>query len=420
VPEIEPFRGIHYDPRRVGSLSRVMTQPYDRIDAKLQDAYYRRHPHNFIRVDKRRDDPYAGAAKELASWLDAGVLVRDPAPALYVYHQAYRTPSGERKTRRGVSAMVRLEEPGKGRIHPHEETHAGPKIDRRHLLEATRTHLSHVFLLYSDARNRVNALLDPFAKRRPLLEAKDDCGETHRVWRVDDPRVIAAVQRALRAKDAIIADGHHRYETAWGYRQDHPEATHVLATLINMDDEGLTIFGTHRVIRGFPSWDFAKVLGALPPFVGVWSDDARRDYAREMIADPSVFPRSAVFGAVAQGNAGGYVLRVTDPRKAAAAIQAPKSVDWRSLDVNILHHVILDGIVGITPEDTRHERYVTYHRSADEAVGLVASGRAQGAFLLRPVRIAQIRKVVAHGERFPQKTTDFYPKLLSGLVMAMI
>ncbi len=414
MPEIKAFAGIHYDPRRVGDLTKVMTQPYDRINDTLQDEYYHRHEHSFIRVDKRKGSDYAGAAREFESWLQSGVLVRDAKPALYAYHQLYKTPSGETKTRRGVSAMVKLEEPGKGRIHPHEETHSGPKIDRRHLLDATKTHLSHVFLLYSDPKNSVNRLLNPTG--RPDLEAKDDYGETHRVWRVDDDETVADVCRAMKTKDAIIADGHHRYETAWSYRVDHPEATHVLATLINMDDEGLTIFGTHRLIRGYARWDFEAVLNTAARQFEIREYTDRKKLLSEL---RDVGEKRPAFGAASYDRL--YLFVVSDVKKAAAQVKAKKSEAWRSLDVNLLHSIVLEGIIGITPEHTKREMYVEYLRSADETLDRVANdGEVQGAFLVNPVKIDQIRKIVKQGERFPQKTTDFYPKLLSGLVMARI
>ncbi len=416
MPEILPFAGIHYDPKRVGDLTRVMTQPYDRINDALQDEYYRRHEFSFIRVDKRKGSDYAGAAAEFEGWLKSGVLVEDPKPALYAYHQVYRTPAGETKTRRGVSAMVKLEEPGKGRILPHEETHSGPKIDRRKLLEATKTHLSHVFLLYSDPKNAIHGLLG--ARGKPDLEAKDDYGETHRVWRVDDEATVAAVCRAMKSKDAIIADGHHRYETAWGYHVDHPEATHVLATLVNMDDEGLTIFGTHRLIHGYAKWDFDAVLKKASKQFEI------REYTdrKKLLADlRETGAKRPAFGAASHDRRQLYLFTVTDVKKAASQVKARKSEAWRSLDVNLLHSVVLEGIIGITPEHTKKEMYVEYLRSADEALDRVAKGGGfQGAFLVNPVKIDQIKKVVKQGERFPQKTTDFYPKLLSGLVMAKI
>ena len=416
MPEIRPFAGIHYEPGRVGDLTQVMTQPYDRINDALQAEYYRRHEHSFIRIDKRKGADYAGAAAEFEAWLASGVLVQDAKPALYAYHQVYRTPSGETKTRRGVSALVKLEEPGKGRILPHEETHSGPKIDRRRLLEATRTHLSQVFLLYSDPRNVINTLLDP--KGQPDLQAKDDYGETHRVWRVDDEATIADVCKAMKPKDAIIADGHHRYETAWGYHLDHPEADHVLATLINIDDEGLTIFGTHRLIRGFPTWDFDALLKKASKQFEIREFTDRKKLLAELAA---IGGKRPAFGAASHDRRELYLFAVTDVKRAASQVKAKRSEAWRSLDVNLLHSVVLEGVIGITPEHTKKEMYVEYLRSADETLDRVAAGRGvQGAFLVNPVKIDPIKRIVKQGERFPQKTTDFYPKLLSGLVMARV
>lgn len=431
MPEVRPFRGVHYDPARVGDLTKVMTQPYDRIDAALQEEYYRRHPNSFIRIDRRKEEPgdatgmkkYAAAAAEFEGWRKEGILVQDPAPALYAYHQAYKAPDGTTRVRKGVSALVRLEEPGRGRIHAHEETHSGPKIDRRHLLDATRTHLSHVFLLYADAAGAVNRALDPFTTRPPDLEAADDYGERHKVWKVDDAAAIASARKTLEPMDAIIADGHHRYETAWGYAQDQRRAggepaDFVLATLVNLEDEGLTIFGTHRLIHGLPSFDAAALLKkAAESFeVREFPSGDRKRFLEAMKAEGATRP---AFGFASKERLHLFVVR--DTPAAAARVAAKKSEAWRSLDVNLLHSVVLEGMLGITPEHTKKEQYVEYLRSADEAIDRArAGGSCQAAFLVNPVRIDAIRKIVLQGERFPQKTTDFYPKLLSGLVMCRL
>ncbi len=422
MPEILPFRALHY---AAGELTKIVTQPYDRIDAKLQRAYYDRHPHNFIRIDKPADvDPYGAAARTLDAWTREGVLVRDREPALYAYHQVH---GGQ--VRKGMTALVRIED----RIHKHEETHTGPKADRLEMIKATRAHISHVFLLYSDPPKTVNRTLDDTTWREPMLSATDDFGETHRVWRVDDPVAVSRIRGVLATKDAIIADGHHRYETSINYRNlmrargarcDGESFEYVLATLVNMDD-GLTIFGTHRVIHGLPQApDLSRVAETF--------DVSEPADVKAALAGETSRP---AFGLVEPGRVP-RLLVVRDVAKAAAQVKPPsstglgttgtagkategkpKSEAWRSLDVNILHTVILEGMLGITPEHTAKEMYVDYLRSADEAIERVRSGRAQVAFLVNPVRMDQIRSIVAQGERFPQKTTDFYPKLLSGLLM---
>ncbi len=436
MPKVYPFKAVHYDAARVGDLSKVTTQPYDKINPSLQDEYYRRHERNAVRIILRKDEPgrdrYQDAAATLEDWLRQGILVQDPRPAFYAYFQTYATPQGE-KVRKGLSAMVQIDEPGKGRVLPHEQTHTGPKVDRFNLLSAARTHTEQVFLVYSDPEKAVNRILDEAAQRPPDLEARDDYGVLHRVWRVDDPARIEALQKVLGEKDCIIADGHHRYETSWNYRQEmarrgvRPQGTesheNVLATLINMDDE-LTIFGTHRLLYGVPGFDPKRLLESARahfdvreyPFGTGGEEKAARarlleDLLREGVSRPC-------FGVAAAGAPAHYLLIVRDVRAAAAAVKEPKSEDWRSLDVNLLHTIVLDGMLGVGAAQLAAEKNVEFLRIADEAVDRVrGGGKYQVAFLVNPVKIDQIKRVVRNGERFPQKTTDFYPKLLTGLLM---
>ena len=220
--EVFPFRAFHFDSRKVGDLSAVVTQPYDKIDASLQETYYQRHDRNIVRVIRRRPadeaDPYAAAAEEFRRWIADGSIARDLKPAIYVYHQIF-THGGERRVRKGFTALLKLEEFGKSNgVLPHEETHSGPKADRFRLLSATHTHFGQIFLLFSDTAHRLAALLDSLCEGPPVLEAKDDFGETHKVWQVTDPAVIRSVQREMKAREVIIADGHHRYETALNFK----------------------------------------------------------------------------------------------------------------------------------------------------------------------------------------------------------
>jgi uncharacterized protein (DUF1015 family) len=440
MPRIHPFRGVHYDTARLGKdLSKVTTQPYDRIGPALQDEYYRRHEENIVRVILRKDEPgrdrYRDAASTLDDWLARGVLVQDPRPALYVYHQTYRTPQGM-KTRKGLSALVQIDEPGKGRILPHEQTHTGPKIDRFNLISATRAHTEQVFLLYSDPEKAVNRLLDEAAQGPPDFHAADDLGETHRVWRLEDPARIQQVQKLLEARECIIADGHHRYETSWNYRQETarrgvraagaetPE--NVLATLVNMDDD-LTIFGTHRLCYDVPGFSRVRLLeeakkhfevGEYPFGDGAEEQSARREMLEDLRAEGMARP---CFGVAARESSAHYLFVVRDVRAAASKVKDKRSEDWRSLDVNLLHTLVLEAILGIGPAELAAERSVHFLRSADEAVEKARGGPPyQAAFLVNPVRLDQIRRVVRNGERFPQKTTDFYPKLLTGLLLCRL
>ncbi|MBI4566558.1 MAG: DUF1015 domain-containing protein [Planctomycetes bacterium] len=443
MPKIFPFRALHYDSARVGDLSQVIGQPYDKVDERLRKHYYDRHPHHVVRLDKRRDEPgdatgdrkYAAAAKDVQAWLQEGVLVEDDPPGLYAVRQTYRIAEG-RRVRKGLCAMMRLEEFGRGKIYPHEETHTGPKIDRLKLLRATGVHFGHIFMLYSDPAGDVNRILDAeAAKRAPDLSAVDEEGGEHRVWRLTDPATLRSLCDVMDPKDAIIADGHHRYETALAFhkecaaggRRSAGAESHenVLVTLVSLEDRGLTCLGTHRVIHDRPAVQPEGLLGALQEMFEVtrysFSSAEEERRARASLLDDlrAGDRRRPAFGlALPQGLHA--LLRVRDLRATAARVQVPRSEEWRSLDVNILHAVVLEGMLGITAEDTAAERYVAYVRSADEAVDAVVAGRAVAAFLVNPVQMAQIQTIVTKGERFPQKTTDFYPKMLSGLLMARL
>ena len=446
MPEIHPFRALRYNVARVGDLSKVVGQPYDKVDDRLREEYYARHSNHIIRLDRRKDEPddrkYESAAEDLDRWMRKGVLVEDPQPALYVIRQTYNV-EGKRRTRQGVCAMVKLEEFGQGRIHPHEETHAGPKADRLKLLRATRAHIGQIFMLYPDPERTIAAMLRQSTSGQPDLRAVDDFGEVHEAWRISGEPATALAQ-ALEPLDAIIADGHHRYETALAYRAECAAASHrlaeaapaeeaggasgaevpgnVLATLIDLDDEGLTCFPTHRVIRDRPPIDQESFLRSVAehfdirtwPFEGVEGEKrARRAMIEAVGRDAPAFGLALPSGAHAR-------LQIRHAETTAARVMAPRSLEWRSLDVNILHTVILEGVLGITPEDTAHERFVDYVRSADRAVERVISGQAACAFILNPLRMDQLQAVVRTGERFPQKSTDFYPKMLSGFLMCRL
>ncbi|HYF00395.1 MAG TPA: DUF1015 domain-containing protein, partial [Planctomycetota bacterium] len=385
MPRIYPFKGVHYDVARLGGLEKVTTQPYDKINASLQDEYYRRHEHNLIRIILRKDEPgkdkYQEAGRTLDAWLAQGVLVRDAKPALYVYHQTCTTPQGVR-IRKGLSALVQVDEPGKGKILPHEQTHTGPKIDRFNLITATKAYTEQVFLLYSDPEKAVNRILDEAATGKPDLETTDDFGETHKVWRIDDPAKIAAVQKILEPKECIIADGHHRYETSWNVKQDRlqkgarlqdPESpANVLATLVNMEDD-LTIFGTHRLCYDIADFDLAKLLSSAKEVFDVreyaFSDVRSERAARvRLLEDLAAEGRSKpCFGVAARDAKAHYLFVVRDVKSAAKKVKADRSEDWRSLDVCILHTLILEELLGIGPKQLADEKNVEFLRSADEA-----------------------------------------------------
>jgi uncharacterized protein (DUF1015 family) len=437
MPKVYPFRAVHFNPSKLGAdLSSVTTQPYDKIKPQLQEEYYRKNEFNLIRVILRKDEPgrdkYQDAAATLQEWLRGEILIQDPKPAFYVYHQTYQTPQGA-KTRKGLSALVQIDEPGHGKILPHEETHTGPKIDRLNLIRATHAHTEQIFLLYGDPEKAVSRVADPPAQRAPDFFATDDFGDTHRVWKLEDPAKVHEIQRLLESKECIIADGHHRYETSWNFKQEMSRQKmtgdgtetpdRVLATLVNMDDD-LTIFGTHRLVYGSIGFDLGRLLASARKSFDVreypFGTPAEEQAARvELLEDLRLEGLSKpCFGVAAQGAAAHYLLVVRDVRAAAAQVKENRSEDWRSLDVCLLHTLILESLMGIGAAQIAAESNVEFLRSADEAIDKIrAPGRYQVAFLVNPVRLDQIRRLVRHKERFPQKSTDFFPKLLTGLLL---
>ena len=439
MPKVYPFRGVHFDKAKTGDLTKVTTQPYDKIPPALQDEYARRHDHNIIRIIKRKEEPgrdrYRDSAETLKDWLKQGILVRDDTPSFYVYHQVYKA-GGRLITRKGLSAMVQIQEPGKGKILLHEMTHSGPKIDRLNLLEATRTHTEQIFFLYSDPKKEVNAILDEASAGTPMLQATDDLGETHRVWKIDDPAKIRAIQKALDPRECIIADGHHRYETSWNFKQDCAKKgikaegaespDNVLATLVNMDDD-ITIFGAHRLVYNAPGFDLARLLTDAKrdfdireyPFANADEEKAAR---RELLEDLRIEGLAKpCFGVAAKESQAHYLFVVRDVKAAAAQVKEKRSEAWRSLDVCILTAVVLDGMLGVGKAQLDAEQCVEFLRSPDEAIDRArGEGKYQVAFLVNPAKMEQIKTLVKQGERFPHKTTDFYPKLLTGLLLCTL
>ncbi len=435
MPVIHPFRATHFNTAKIEDLSKVVTQPYDKIDAKLQEAYHQRHPANIVRIIKGKEFPddaekenvYTRAAEMLRTLLASEALVRRKAPALYPYHQTYTWIDGTKKTRKGVAAMVQLEDLSSGKIRPHERTLAGPKEDRLKLLRATRAHFGQIFMIYEDAQRAVEAALAPFVSGKPILEATDDDGHLHQVWEVTDPAAIQKAVEAIRDANTFIADGHHRYETALNFRNECRTAglkpasdagaetfENVLATLVNADDEGLNLLPTHRVVHGVAGWDSAKLLSNLEKNFAVEKAPGLEELQKRM--DQS--RHDHVFGLALAGDFQLKLLRLLSSVDLERQIPLPRSSAWKNLDVSILHELILDPLLGIDAGSLEKEKNLHYVRHAAEAVRMVREGKppAQAAFLLNPTRVDQVQAVAGAGERMPQKSTDFYPKLLTGLL----
>jgi uncharacterized protein (DUF1015 family) len=413
MADVQPFRALRYDLQRSGGLQAVAAPPYDVIDAGLREALVARSPHNIVEVDLPVDpaggDPYAHAAATLDGWIADGVLVRDEQPALWALEQDYTGPDGRRRTRRGFFARVRVEDYGPGRIRPHERTHPGPKEDRLRLTRATGANLSPIFSLYDDPAGGAWSALAPHVAGEPWGEVTDEDGTVHRLWRVGDAGATAAVTEALAGVELLIADGHHRYETARVHAQEtgDPAAGWVLMCLVALQDPGLTVFPTHRLLTGL---DDAR-RAAL-------DDVLARDFDAADIAAAGLEPASGD-GPVRMGYLdarGPRMLTLRDPAVAAAALPG-KPEPYRRLDTAVLEGVVLRGALGMTEDDISHLHGLDYARDTDQARSRVEQGDADAAFFMSGTPVEQVREVAAAGESMPPKSTYFFPKVLTGMVL---
>jgi uncharacterized protein (DUF1015 family) len=436
MAEISPFRALHYNPQKVSDLAAVVTQPYDKISVDMQARYYDLSPHNLVRIIRGRTQPgdnptdnvYVRAARDLGEWIKAGVLVSVPEPAIYPYYQEYEVPGqrGLRKQRRGFIALLRLEDYAARIVHRHEETLSGPKADRLELLKATHAHCGQIFMLYSDPAGTLENLLAAHASGQPWEEAADEYGTRHTLWRVNDPQTINEVTRAMREVKLVIADGHHRYETALAYRQHCRElglhdgrAEFVMVTLIRMETAGLTILPTHRLVHSLASFEWQK-----------FASDARAIFDWEDVAAESPAGGWAVDFLARLTAAGGErptLGAYAGPGKLALlrlrrdfdlnGVLADLAPTLRRLDVVLLHRLVLERLLGIDRQAVREERNLSYYREMRLAAEQVEKGKGQVAFLLNPTPVEAVRDNALAGCAMPQKSTDFYPKLLSGLTI---
>ncbi len=430
MADILPFRALRYDLQRV-SAAQVVTQPYDKITPAMQDRYYAASPYNLVRIilgrrepDNANDNVYTRAAAYGRDWRTEGVLRQDSSPSIYTYSHTFTAPSGATFERRGFIALGRVEDYSAKIVYRHEQTLSKPKADRLDLLRATRTHYEQLFLLYEDS-GEVDSLLAPQPGFFPTIDVSDEYGVAHRVWQVSDGRVIAAVQDKMRDKKLVIADGHHRYETALNYRNErrtndgraavgsNPQAPYefVMMTFVNMNDPGLLVLPTHRVVHSLQSFSVDEFQKSSRAFYEVEDVDSNLDSARA----------TALLNE--RGRAGTALLAVTSnrafllhsPKSAGEKFFAGLSARQQALDVVQLHKCLLEGVLQLSEESIRNQQNLSYLRDASEALAQVRKGEANIAFLMNACPVQQVRDVAFAGEVMPQKSTDFYPKLLSGL-----
>jgi uncharacterized protein (DUF1015 family) len=431
---IRPFRGIRYNPQRVEDMQAVVSQPYDRINVELQQRYYDLSPYNIVRIIQGKaeldgPDVYARARQYYRQWLDERILIQEDQPVLYAYEQTF-TAGGRQHNRLGLIAAVQLVDLDEGIILPHEKTHSGPKEDRLRLLTALQANTEQIFLLYPDSENKVNHLIhQAIAGRQPDIDAVEiyESDVRQRVWVIRDPAILQAIQAEMATKrNLIIADGHHRYETGLNYRraqrQAHPGAplnaafNFIAATLVSTEDPGLVILPTHREIFNFGKTSPAAILERSRQYFDV-TPAASLDTC---LAAVTAHPTGHAFGFYGGPQDGFSVLALKDDALAYQLIPDDRSSDWKSLAVSILHRVLLEQIAGVPAQGVEDQSMIRYHRDARESVVNVDRGAGDFAFFLSATHMSQIRACAAHGEKMPQKSTDFYPKVISGLTLLSV
>ncbi|HTS48453.1 MAG TPA: DUF1015 domain-containing protein [Bryobacteraceae bacterium] len=405
MARIFPFQPYRYS-RKAGPVETLVTQPYDKISPAMQARYLSSSPYNLVHIllgekspeDSDRENVYTRAAAYLDSWIESGVLERESAPSLYAYFQRFTVPdTGLKLERKGFIGLGAVEDYAAGVVHRHEQTLSGPKKDRLELLRHTHAHFGQIFMLYPDPDLAVDKLLDAAAINAPVTAVADEYGALHRLWKISDPAAIACIQQLMSDKKLLIADGHHRYETALAFRNENPgwdAAEKVMMTFVNMHSPGLEILATHRVARGLPDFDSSAFLEKIQARKLESLDELRR------------------------------IFRAPAPDKIRIGIALPSGDVFLSererkpgeLDVKVLHEELLGGLLGVSEEAVREEKNIEYVRGLDAAYAVVRED-AQVAFLLEPTTIQQVAEVAFSGGVMPQKSTDFYPKLLSGVTI---
>ncbi len=426
MADVRPIKALHYDLDVVGSLDDVAAPPYDVIDTEQRSELLARSPYNAVAIDLPKPygqtgpeetggDPYETAAQTIDAWREAGALVDDPEPAIWAMTQDYTGPDGESRTRHGILARVRVEDFDAGQVLPHERTLPGPKKDRLDLTRATKHNLSPIFSLATE--DPWPLVATQIEGREPWGEATDEGGVLTRVWRVGDPGTLTAVSELLAAARLLIADGHHRYETAIAYRDEiggDPEGPHnfCLMALTGLSDPGLTVFPTHRLLSGFA--DDPERQRAL-------GEGLRGIFDAEEIALDQLDPRgeegAGVFGLYDSHHKQAYRLRLKPEAIAALDEQlVGKPEAYRRLDAAILETLVLKGIVGMSEDDILAKRGIGYSKNLEDSLALLDDGSYDVAFVLRPIPVDQVRAICESDENMPPKSTYFFPKVLTGLV----
>lgn len=418
MAEIKPLKGLRYNTQKVKPED-VITLPYDKIGPDLQKDYYTRSPYNLVRIilgledpgDSDRKNKYTRARDFFAAWQKEEVLLPEGKEAIYVYDQHYSVPgTDEKKVRRSFIALGKLEEYASRKVLPHERTLSKPKADRLNLLRATELNCELIFMLYDDPQAKVNQLLEKGAAGKPLYDFTDVQQTRNCLWAVTDPKLVSEIQAQIKDKTLIIADGHHRYETALNYKKEKG-IEYALMAFVNQAAPGLTVLPTHRLVKNLPKLDKEAVLKKCAEHFSIEKLAAPADLFAKMKNGTSHHTLGAYFP-----DKSAYLLRLKGSGELDGLVKKGIPKEVASLDVAILHNFVIEGALGLTQESVAREENISYYREKEKVVKDVDAGKFQGAFFLNPTTVQEVQQVCHAGHVLPQKSTDFFPKLLSGLV----
>ncbi len=427
MAKISAFKGILYNKAKIKNLEAVTAPPYDVISPQMQDELYKAHFLNIVRVilgkeskgDNRKNNKYTRAAGLLSKWLKEGVLNKDKKPSIYIYEQEY-LHKGKLKSRTGFICLMKIEDPSSSLVLPHEHTFSRPKEDRLNLIRNTKANTSPIFCIFNDDGNKITKIIEGYArKKQPIIDIHIE-GVGHRVWRVANPGIINKVKKGLDDKQVFIADGHHRYEVALSFRNEMRKKPgrvragkfdNVMVYLSNLTDEGLTVFSTYRAIKTIGSLKWGRLEKKLGRYFEIESVKDKKDMFKEL----EKAKKGYAFGVYFK-NRCFYLLRLKNESALDGIIKVDRSREWKRLNVTVLHFLIFDHILHID-RFSANDRNIIYTRDEDFAIGLVKKGECDVAFFQLPTKVAEVQNIAKGGDRMPHKSTYFYPKLLTGLVI---
>lgn len=422
MAEIKGYKGLRFNCEKAGKIEELVCPPYDIISDQQREEYIKTNPHNIIRLElPKGDDKYNKAAEILKDWLENGILVKEDKPAIYIYEEEF-TAYGERKAIKGIICRVKLEEFSKGIILPHEFTLSKAKEDRLNLMKATNCNFSQIYSLYMDGGKNTLGKIDSLSKSEPDIQLQDNDNVTHRMWIIKDEKAIADICSDFTDRKLYIADGHHRYETALNYRnylreqglaKEGDACDYQMMMLVDMEHPGLVVFPTHRLVRNLDSFNAERVIDGCKEYFDVTEHSDINTIESTLMELYNQGKKAYAFYC----GGSSYKLLVLKDTNIIKKLLPNASTATQQLDVTILHTLILEKIFGIDAENMAKQINLTYTKIFDEAISSVQQGNSQCAFILNPTRVSEIREVASNGEKMPQKSTYFYPKMITGLVM---